>query len=65
VFDSTRGDPGFEAWIERARAAPIERCVALADGARPRLEVLWINPAACAALDRGQLQRTLILETAA
>ena len=25
---------------------------ALADGARPRTEVLWINPAAAASLDR-------------
>ncbi|WP_316172430.1 DNA adenine methylase [Bradyrhizobium sp. SZCCHNRI2049] len=27
-------------------------CAALADGARPRTEVLWINPACAAALDR-------------
>ncbi len=29
---------------------------ALADGARPRTEVLWINPQACAALDRARAQ---------
>jgi DNA adenine methylase len=27
-------------------------CAAMADGARPRIEVLWINPACAAALDR-------------
>lgn len=34
----------------------IERA-ALADGARPRTEVLWLNPACCAALDAGGLFR--------
>lgn len=29
---------------------------ALADGARPRIEVLWINPQACAALDQARAQ---------
>lgn len=29
---------------------------AFADGARPRTEVLWINPQACAELDEGILQ---------
>ncbi len=32
---------------------------ALADGARPRVEVLWINPQACAALDAHRSQFNL------
>lgn len=34
-------------------------CKALADGARERTEVLWINPACAAALDSEQAQRSL------
>lgn len=37
---------------------------AYADGARPRLEVLWINPQACAALERATPQRQLFAEAA-
>jgi len=35
-------------------------CAALADGARPRIEVLWINPAAAAGLDRGAPQMDML-----
>lgn len=35
---------------------------ALADGARPRTEVLWINPAAAAALDREKANFHTLME---
>lgn len=37
-------------------------CQALADGARPRTEVLWINAAASAKLSRGARQLLLVIE---
>jgi DNA adenine methylase len=35
-----------------------------ADGASPRTEVLWLNPACAAALDRDREQRSLFSEAA-
>lgn len=46
-------DRALSGWRRVERAA-------LADGARPRLEVLWINPAAAAALDAGRRQPDLL-----
>lgn len=37
---------------------------ALADGARPRIEVVWLNPVCAAALDRDRDQRDLFSEAA-
>ncbi|NUX55943.1 DNA adenine methylase [Paraburkholderia youngii] len=37
---------------------------ALADGARARIETLWINPGCAAALSRATAQRSLVLEVA-
>lgn len=41
-------DPLYEARLGHWRRV---ECAAFADGARPRTEVLWINPAASRALD--------------
>lgn len=42
----------YDSWLRDWRRVETE---ALADGARKRTEVLWINPAACDALDRDQV----------
>jgi len=52
LYDEIYGD-----WTHTDRAA-------LADGARSRVETLWLNPAAAAALDRERSQQSLVLEQA-
>lgn len=52
-YPSPRYDDALPHWRRVERGA-------LADGARARIEVLWLNPACCAALDDGRQQLSLL-----
>jgi DNA adenine methylase len=57
-YPSTLYDDALSGWRREEKEAH-------ADGARPRTEVLWINPQACAALDRARGAGTLFAEASA